>query len=98
MKESKGIWNKFFPCDCGDEGIMISYEMEEDGMPSIDLAFFGYGHQDKTLDLKSRIRFCWKVLTTGRPWADEVIMNSKTAGELGKELILFSKKYEKKTP
>jgi hypothetical protein len=85
------IWRKFFQCDCGGEGIMMSYENEEDGIPSVDLAFFSHGHDNRILSFFEKLRYCWRTLTTGRPFDDEVMLTPEVAKELGTELIRFAR-------
>ena len=84
------IWKKFIQCHCGTEGIMISYETEEDGLPVIDLAFFGYGYiTNRTLSLWEKLRYCWHILIKGEPFIDEVILSQNNAKELATELMRF---------
>lgn len=86
------IWKKFIQCQCGTEGIMISYDYKEKGLPVIDLAFFVYGYiTNRPLTLWKKLRYCWHILIKGEPFTDEVILNQKNAKELAKELIKFSK-------
>lgn len=86
------LWKRFFECSCGGEGIMMSYEMEEEGMPYVDLAFFSCGYISKRqLSLWDKLRYCWHILITGEPFADEVMLNSEIAEKLGRELLRFSK-------
>ena len=92
------IWEKFIPCDCGSEGIMVSHERdEENGLPLIDFAYFTEGHDGRTLTLRQRLKWCWRILITGKPWTDMVTLNQKSARELGKHLTSWSrKKYGRK--
>lgn len=91
-------WNKFYVCNCDTEGIMISYEYEENGLPLVDLGFFQQGLKcDKqSLSFKDKLRWCWHILTKGVPFADLVILDQETAKELGEDLIKFSQKEYKK--
>jgi hypothetical protein len=92
MKEYK-IWKKFYECDCHTEGLMISYEYEEDGLPCIDIAFFQHGlDASKQLSFFERLRWCWHILKKGIPFRDMIILNQRTARELGEDLLKFSKK------
>lgn len=83
-------WRKFYECSCFTEGIMMSHEYEDD-IPLIDLAMFHHGLKTK-LSITERIRFAWKLLTSGEPYADQVVLDKKTAKELGKDLMAWGNK------
>jgi hypothetical protein len=91
----KSHWKKFYPCDCHGEGVMLSNADFDDGdmNPCIDLAYFRNMPQycDSTMSFMARLRFAWQILIKGEPFTDMVILKQKTAGELGKDLIKFSK-------
>ncbi len=97
MNESQKIWYKFYECSCGGEGIMMSYENEDNGIPSIDMAFFKHGFSDarQPLTFKERCRWCWNIIRKGRPFLDGVMLNQNIAKELAEDLLKFTnKKYE----
>lgn len=84
-------WKRFVECDCKSEGIMVSYEYDENAIPFIDLAFFK--HENKftrdTLNLWYRLRWCWQIIWFGQPYTDMVILDKRAAKELMNELKLF---------
>ncbi len=80
-------WEKFYECACNSEGIMISYEHEDDEFKQLDMAFFNNGFNGKQLGFKERLRWAWHILRKGLPWIDCVILDKKTAKELGKDLL-----------
>jgi hypothetical protein len=91
------VWKKFYECDCGSEGVAISYEIDGvEGMPVLDLAFFSIGLKGKgNLTFFGRLRWCWHILIKGYPWCDAVILNQKISKELGEDLLEFAnKKYK----
>lgn len=91
--KSNNIWRKFYECDCHGEGIMMSYENDYDGIPSIDIAFFNHGLKDsRELSFKERIRWCWHILKNGLPFTDMVMINQKEARKLAKDLLKFANK------
>lgn len=97
MKKSKNkedYWFKFYECACHGEGIMMSYEYEEEGgLPQIDMAFFQYGNVGRhPLGFRERLRWAWNLIRTGRPFLDEVMLSQRTARELADDLLKFSKK------
>ena len=85
-------WEHFYQCECGSEGIMMSYEQEENGLPYIDLAYFQEGFGSRKLSFFQKIRWCYHILKTGNPWHDMVMLNQITAKRLGLDLIKFSEK------
>lgn len=87
---SDKLWKKFFECLCHTEGVMLSYEWEDD-FPHISLAMFRNGFSGE-LSWKERFRWCWNIIKNGRPFLDEVMIDQETAKELGEALIEFSKK------
>lgn len=93
MQKENNLWQKSYKCNCHGEMIMMGYENnEKDGIPTIDLAFFSYGHCNGTLSFKSKIKWIWHILVTGQPFLDEVMLDQETAKRLGEDLIEFSKK------
>lgn len=96
MQKENNLWQKSYECNCHGEMIMMGYENDEkDGIPTVDLAFFKYGHEDSTLSFSGKLRWIWQMLTTGKPFLDEVMIDQPTAKRLGEDLIEFSnKKYD----
>lgn len=88
------IWHKFYECECSTEGIMVSYEHdEEDSIPTVDLAFFQHGFVGRhPLIFLQRLRWAWQLIKTGLPYLDGVILDQNTAKELAEDLLEFSKK------
>ncbi len=88
------IWKKFYPCSCDGEGIAMSYEQDDEILCKyVDLGYYSFDILGKgRLSLLFRLRYCWRVLTRGYPYNDMVMITQKTAGELGKDLVKFSKR------
>ena len=69
MKKDRSI---FIKCACEGEGLGVDYESED------DLYYFSYwsrGISNKSLSLRERLRYCWAVLTKGKAFNDEIILN-----------------------
>lgn len=93
---NESIWRRFIECECHTEGIMVSYD-DTDPFPNIYLAMFSYGKFGNSLGFREKLRYCWKVLKTGRPFEDEVMLRQDTARELANALLEFAnKKFEDK--
>lgn len=69
-------------CDCGDEVLSID-QYEYFGMKDFELCIFErYYHRS----LYERFRYVWKVLTTGRPFGDQIVLSKEKVEELTKWL------------
>ena len=97
MKIKNSIWAQWIECDCHTEGIMISYD-DTDPFPNINLAIFSHGKYDNnSLSLWNKLRDCWHLFRTGKPFSDEIILRQETARELANHLLEFAnKKIEEK--
>ncbi len=92
-KYTENLWSKFYECDCHDEGLMMSYDTNYDGIASIDIAFFNMGiDNSRKLTLKKKLRWCWHILLIGIPFTDMVMLNQTEAKRLAKDLLKFANK------
>lgn len=75
-------------CDCNTEAMLVEAE-HENGV--VDFSFAYLERTDKyngvRMGLWQRIRFCWRVLTVGRPYADMVTLNEDKAMNLTRFLV-----------
>jgi hypothetical protein len=77
MNKEKEIYLR---CSCGSEILHLSHTLE-DGMQ--DVAVFQYlngGHGRMTL--RDKVRYCWKLLTDGKPYGDCLILSPEDAKKL----------------
>jgi hypothetical protein len=79
------IWDKYYECSCHAQIIMAHFEEED---KTVDLAFFD-NYIDGRMTIWQRLRFTWKILITGIPWADMVVLDAEEAKQLGQDLINF---------
>ena len=92
MKINNGVWSRWIECDCHSEGIMISHD-DTDPYPNINLAMFSHGKYDNNaLSFKEKLRYCWNLFRTGKPFLDEVMLGQRTARELANHLLEFANK------
>lgn len=90
----RDMWNKYYECDCGAEGIMLSTEdWSQDKQRQVYLAFFTNTCKftDGRLSWHQQLRWIWQIIVNKMPFADNVLLDTKTAHRLGKDLIKFSK-------
>lgn len=82
MEEPK---SELYLCACGGEGITLQkWDNDE-----VYLAIWNQGYRSP-LSLKEKIRWMWHILVTGKPWADEIILDNKIASQLGIMLIALA--------
>lgn len=94
FEENMKYWRRFFECQCHGEGIAMSYE-EDESNPTAYLAFFKFGLGKTDLRLRDKLRYCWHLFRTGKPFEDEICLSQETASELSKELFRFSRQIPK---
>lgn len=70
----------YIDCDCGTHILKVELESEDAIFQAIYLAMFHYGHS--TSKWRRRLRMCWRILTTGEPYSDQIVMNPNEAGKL----------------
>jgi len=83
---------EFFSCDCHGEGIILDDEVEiyvesKIARHSFYFALWEYGQSGTNMSFKERIRWCWKILRKGIPWADAVIMDSGDAEKFAQAIL-----------
>lgn len=84
-------WRKFYECDCGAEGIMMSTEdLASDATRQVYLALFQNGWNGKKLSFTQKLRWIWHILIIGYPYGDCVLFNTEMARELAKDLKKFA--------
>ena len=80
MKE----YNKslYTPCDCSSHMLQTEryYINKEDN--GFNISAWHYGHNGNIRRWKERIRWCWRILKTGNPWADSIVLTDDRASEL----------------
>ena len=81
MKKDESI---FIKCSCGSEGIGIDYDADD------ELYYFSVwseGLSSKTLTIKERIRYCWRVITKGKAFNDQLILTKQEVIKLDNFLL-----------
>jgi hypothetical protein len=87
--------SKFVKCTCGCNMLEVERYEESyihEGNKVIDRGWYfviwgRFREGKKIWGLKERFRWCWNILKTGQPWADDIIATDKDARELA-EFIL----------
>ena len=79
MKTRKGNSSIFIKCECHGEGMGVDYDTD-DGY--YYFSYWKHGFSNEKLPLKERLRYCWNVLTKGKAFNDEIILNQESADRL----------------
>jgi hypothetical protein len=74
---------EFIPCGCFSEGLYIVKYKDEN---EVYLAMFTRGINPKRFNWKDKIRYIWQALTTNKPFADEMVMDTQAVAKLKKIL------------
>jgi hypothetical protein len=77
----------FVKCNCGCQILEVERYDYKDGDEGFNFVVWDRGRQGKRLRFKERIRWCWNILKTGSPWADDIIATNKDARGLAEFLI-----------
>jgi hypothetical protein len=78
---SKKSIEEFILCSCSSEGIYIKRYKNEN---EVYLSIFSRGINPKRFNLKDRLRYVWNVLKKGKPFEDEIVLDTKSLSKLKK--------------
>jgi len=102
---NKNFWkDKIYECECHGEGLVLS-QVECDSNKKnpenhpifIYLAFISQGFRSSfPLNFRQKIRWCWNIIKTGKPFVDMVILNKNNAQNLASDLLTFANFNNKK--
>ena len=74
----------FLKCQCSCSSLQIQKDPLGDKEYWVSIWLRGYDH--KIYSFKERLRWCWHILKTGLPLADDVILTYESIEELKKFL------------
>lgn len=78
----------FVKCSCSSEMLEIRIYDYGDGDSGVEFASWSRGRDgNKICGIREKLRWCWNILKTGSPWADDIIATNKDARGLA-EFIL----------
>lgn len=82
----------FIKCECSSHALEVVNDPENS---EYSIAIWNYGNYSQApFSWKERLRWCWRIIYTGNPWADSVILNEAGKMKLisalnsNKELLL----------
>lgn len=67
---------KFVPCSCGAEVLQVVYDEED------NLYYLCIYEIKRPRTLWHRLRLIWKILRTGEPYEDQIVLDKEGAKEL----------------
>lgn len=73
----------FIQCQCYGEGISVDYDADDN---YYYFAYWSRGLTNRCLGWKEKIRHCWNIIKTGKPFNDEVILNQEDVIKLAEFL------------
>ena len=74
----------FQVCDCGCEVLRVSIEDYSEEYVDVMLSIYSF---DPVRSWKNRLRYIWRILTTGKPFGDQVIISSEKAEQLCNDIL-----------
>lgn len=58
-----------------------------DGDEGFNFTMWEQGLNSPALTWKEKFRWCWRILTTGKPWADHIIATNQRAHEIANFIL-----------
>lgn len=69
----------FLKCQCQSEAVEIEYD---DIDKCYNISIWKLGLYRCSMTFKERIRWCWHILTTGKPWSDFIMLSPEQMKQL----------------
>jgi hypothetical protein len=101
MKYLPGIVDSYMvKCDCHSHMLEIDrlvedYKDKETGeksqIKSFEISTWSLGHSRSIMSFKERLRWCWYIMWTGKPWCDMLTISDEQAVELAQFLNKHTK-------
>ena len=70
---------RYFSCACRSDVLRVARVDMEKGEKEFEVSIF---RQRPPLSWKERIRWIWKIITTGDLWGDDIILTPRQMAEL----------------
>ena len=84
-KELDGKKEIYLKCDCSSEILHVEYDED---FKLYDVCIYRYSGFSEKLSWKQRLRFAWKLITSGKIYGDQMMLSRKSAKELQKFLTI----------
>jgi hypothetical protein len=76
--------NKTIKCACYNELLHLEWDEE---LQQVYASIWGPYLVDTKLSWRQRLRYCWRILTKGRPYGDQLVLEKSHVAELVDYLI-----------
>ncbi len=83
---------KVYRCNCGSEAIHIEF-LEWNNHSEIAFSIWFIGSEN-AWTFREKLRHCWHVLRTGKPYPDQICLYPADALELANDLTAMAQKAE----
>ena len=89
MNMNDNIKSHFIKCNCYTHMLECKrYNYDNISDQGFQFTIWNYGHEgEKIWKWKDRIRWCWRILKTGNPWADNIVATNESAHELANYIL-----------
>jgi hypothetical protein len=77
--------SKFYKCGCSTHLLEIDTSFREEEN-EVYFSIWELGRNTDKMTIRERIRWCWRILTTGSPWSDSVILDEEQVKEIVEQL------------
>jgi hypothetical protein len=78
----------FIKCNCGCQMFEVERYDYRDGDEGYNFVIWARGRDGKKIyGWREKIRWCWNILKTGSPWADDIIATNKDARGLANFIL-----------
>lgn len=78
------IKHKFFDCECHTECIELQPEKED---KFIYFSIYKFGGKDRKTPFFTKIKYIWKIIKTGNPYEDQIVLSNQTAKEMAEYIL-----------
>lgn len=76
--------NQIHRCECHTHGFTVAADADD---RVVYVTSWTYGDAGRRLSFSDKVRWCWKILTTGEPYNDQLTLSPATAESLGRALV-----------
>jgi len=77
---------KTIKCSCHSELLLLEWDEE---LEVLDLSIWApYGSSNK-MSWRQRLRYCWQILTGGKPYGDQMVLDKQSINAMVEHLNQF---------
>lgn len=79
---------KFFECSCSSELLSVD---KFDDEPEIYMSIW-YRGVPRPMSWRDKFRYCWRIITHGSPYGDQIVLSKETATDLADHIHIVLNK------